>query len=759
MAGPSPDVNYTPFPQAEPTVAAPNDYLSVRATPDSFGAQVGAAKIQQGQALEKTSSDAIDIGIQRQGMLNETMATNADTQLAAEHGKILGAYKSMEGLQAVSNTDKTVSAIQQARLNIRATLPNAAAQRAFDLFAARREAYTVGDINNYSATQLKQADTKSAQDALQTTIDQASGPSAAFDDSQIDFGIGEVKSQIPRILTNMGYGQDAGTGMKQDANGDLSFDDSEAGKQAKAVADQYTSKAIGAYWDNILKTQSTDNEKGSSQVAINTLNKFKDEIPTETYAKWSAQLNAGFRAEQIHSGVDAQMKGITSGYQGSLTQPPVNTTGPLGADPAKTVSTLFPGATVTSEARSTEHNAAVGGVPDSLHLSGQAIDFVLPKGMTFAQVQQKLEDEGIKPTELLNEGNHVHLGWGQKSSAPGLSPVNYQTQASYVRANYADELQKTRDWAESVHPGDADFADKAVAYKDQQMSKIITQQTLQDRNNEDTVMRAISGDKTHPPITSVDDLENNFDPAVKSAWQSVQAHNGILTNQIQTKLLSANSRGAEATYGTDFYTHLSDALSGKVTNPNNFIASIIPGDKTSTLTNTGYSALSKEMQNINTPEGKAFAQQELAYINNLRSQMTSTIPGKATPKLDAKFNSALQQILPLIQNGRASGKTPGQLFNVDSPDFVGKSIAMPSVKEMNAEVSASQLHSIITPNVLLGNGATAPKASVRLDDLKDKASVVAELQRRIDSHQITKNDGNKYLEQRGFRAPSVPLPQ
>jgi hypothetical protein len=78
------------------------------------------------------------------------------------------------------------------------------------------------------------------------------------------------------------------------------------------------------------------------------------------------------------------------------------------------ITKIFPGAIITSTTRTPEHNAEVGGVPDSMHLGGQAVDFVLPKGATFDQVKAAVAQSGLQVTELLNEGSHVHIGWAPK---------------------------------------------------------------------------------------------------------------------------------------------------------------------------------------------------------------------------------------------------------------------------------------------------------------------------------------------------------
>lgn len=91
--------------------------------------------------------------------------------------------------------------------------------------------------------------------------------------------------------------------------------------------------------------------------------------------------------------------------------------GPTLADAQAAVQELFPGATVTSAKRTQQHNAEVGGVPGSKHLSSQALDFVLPKGVKFADVKAGLAAKGLPVSELIDEGDHIHWAWGAKGGA------------------------------------------------------------------------------------------------------------------------------------------------------------------------------------------------------------------------------------------------------------------------------------------------------------------------------------------------------
>lgn len=81
----------------------------------------------------------------------------------------------------------------------------------------------------------------------------------------------------------------------------------------------------------------------------------------------------------------------------------------------------FPGVRITGGQRTAERNAQLtGSAKNSMHISGQAVDFVLPTGVSAASVKAALIAAGFPVTEFFNEGRHgeqgphVHWGWGQK---------------------------------------------------------------------------------------------------------------------------------------------------------------------------------------------------------------------------------------------------------------------------------------------------------------------------------------------------------
>ena len=67
---------------------------------------------------------------------------------------------------------------------------------------------------------------------------------------------------------------------------------------------------------------------------------------------------------------------------------------------------------VTSMIRSVAHNRAVGGVRNSWHLSGRAIDIARRPGVTHAQIAVAFRNAGYHLMESLDEGDHSHFAFG-----------------------------------------------------------------------------------------------------------------------------------------------------------------------------------------------------------------------------------------------------------------------------------------------------------------------------------------------------------
>jgi hypothetical protein len=72
--------------------------------------------------------------------------------------------------------------------------------------------------------------------------------------------------------------------------------------------------------------------------------------------------------------------------------------------------------TVTSIHRTVERNRLVGGVPNSYHLAGRAIDIARRPGVTHDQIATALRRAGYNLVESLDEGDHSHFAFGPASA-------------------------------------------------------------------------------------------------------------------------------------------------------------------------------------------------------------------------------------------------------------------------------------------------------------------------------------------------------
>jgi hypothetical protein len=66
---------------------------------------------------------------------------------------------------------------------------------------------------------------------------------------------------------------------------------------------------------------------------------------------------------------------------------------------------------VTSTYRSAEHNREVGGVPNSYHLLGRAIDIARGPGVNHAMIKAAYQRAGYRLIESLDEGDHSHFAF------------------------------------------------------------------------------------------------------------------------------------------------------------------------------------------------------------------------------------------------------------------------------------------------------------------------------------------------------------
>jgi muramidase (phage lysozyme) len=135
----------------------------------------------------------------------------------------------------------------------------------------------------------------------------------------------------------------------------------------------------------------------------------------------------------------------------------------------------------------------------------------------------------------------------------------------------------------------------------------------------------------------------------------------------------------ERTYGAGFYDmyrriHLPEGDPDRVTDGSQLYGHVgAQGD----LTVAGVDKLVTEIQARKSPEGVAETEMKAQFLKNARAQITGTDEGLhiKDPKGDELYLKFLAQVLPQYDAQRKAGKSAPELFNPDSPDYLGKAIS------------------------------------------------------------------------------------
>ncbi len=98
------------------------------------------------------------------------------------------------------------------------------------------------------------------------------------------------------------------------------------------------------------------------------------------------------------------------------------------------------GGTVTSGTRTAQHNKDVGGVPNSFHVKGQALDIAKTAGITLGKIVKAFEAQGVRLIEKLDEGDHFHIAFGKRGgSGPSAETLAKRAAAAAIEAERREQ--------------------------------------------------------------------------------------------------------------------------------------------------------------------------------------------------------------------------------------------------------------------------------------------------------------------------------
>jgi hypothetical protein len=124
-------------------------------------------------------------------------------------------------------------------------------------------------------------------------------------------------------------------------------------------------------------------------------------------------VQAGAAWAQTDFGVrQAPAVAAAAQHSGPLTLTPIGQAPASAANLSAAVRIGAQWGRVTSTLRSAQHNRRVGGVRNSYHLVGRAIDIARRPGVRHHQIAAALRAAGYVLVESLDEGDHSHFAFG-----------------------------------------------------------------------------------------------------------------------------------------------------------------------------------------------------------------------------------------------------------------------------------------------------------------------------------------------------------
>lgn len=748
-------LDYTPYPDQQPAGAPAGDLEHIQTSPEMFGGALGAAEQKLGQGVEAASG----VGFAYQGMLNETMMTNAETQYRMSLGQLTGDFKSKEGLDAVNSRDQYVQAVANLRQQYRSQLPNYAAQRGFDLLALRHEGYAIQDAAGYAAQQLKSAENKSAQSSSAIAISEAGNIDVAKDDARFQQTLHDVDFATRRMMQNQGWGDY----MHEDANHNLTFDDSEKGQQAKAAYTENLDKATTMAYKNRFTILADHNAlvadavfqrdrqsmPGSAQVEVDHMlrprvraaqaSQTADRIIADTNANYNRSLGGGAAIEDaIHLQESGGKRFASTSVTGAM--------GGWQIQPETFRKYALPGEQITNP----DDNERVGRriISDLRNKFGDdpariAVGYfsgegnVAPRGNPTPWLHDWHDPNGKYVSSYVSD---VIGRMGSSSTSPGV----YQSQADYYRANRVSILDR----AAREYQDDPQLQQFVVSKVDQHINKAITQQEQLYKVDADTVQRGFIGNFTQGmKPKSVDDLMA-ISPEVKQAALNMQRDNPFAWNMVVNRILTANAKETDhdvKTYGVGYYDLFKRVHSSgddRITDPTQLYGHVgADGD----LTVAGLKELSSEISSRRTPDGEAEAEMKRQFFKAAHSQISGTVEtwGIKDPKGEELFLKFMVNTENAIKAGKAKGLTASQMYDKDSSDYLGKSIGQ---FKRNASQRAADLYNEGTqPATPAATQATAP-------DFNTPEGLIW----AVHNNKISRPDAEKIAIQRGYIRATPP---
>ena len=645
-------------PSVEPAGAPPYDYQNIQARPEAFGALTAEATRGFGKEIGQASEGISRAAIERQNLFNQVAAHDASYKMQDGWNKVLHGdpddpssvgFFQRHGEDALHAQGDARNAIIKSFNDTRKGLRNSFQQVEFDNETRRLLSMTLNSIGEHANREFdrySQETNKGTYTVGKQGISADPNNDAAFAAQTEQM----IKSAV-RGVQLTGGGRDAMDAAVTHARGDAvvtrveALADTNPGR-AMSILEQEKSVIPADHYMRLHNYIENKNEQGEGMSAALSVG--------GGVVKPSGPLPEGTHPllPLIHNLEGSKDESVSP--KGAIGKGQVLLSTAREIDPDATTEKL--------------HDRAYNDKIASAYLDKLQQQFGNDTGAILvaynagpARAQQWLasgRNDAVLPEETRNylarATNAAIPGFGDKLAA--LEEKFKDNPKMLARSVSALESLDRAAWAEQQH-AEQQHKEASDQLAQGYMARIIKQEDLNG---------------------ILDEIGNDV-KAGKLTWQT--------GNHLQNAAFAETQKVAEKDtkhYGTGFWDTYQrvvapDDTPGKITDVNEILRRAGP---TGDLSLAGAQKLVEIMQSKKTPEGEANAALEKEFFKWAHGEMVGErVPGVAIskdPKGEELFQKFQIQAYQAIAAGKAAGKTPMQLFNPESPDFVGKSLTVPN---------------------------------------------------------------------------------
>lgn len=722
-------LDYSPVPSVSPTGAPGGDFENIQANARMFGGSIAQAEQGLGASIEKAGNTGADVAIQQTTLDDQTHADEVHSWQSDQVTDAQGQFLTLRGKDAMEALPAFKQKIDNFHQQARGQAGNPYTARLIDSEGRRLTDIAYSQAARHAAEQRSQWDTNTATDAA------SSAGSRAAIAATTTPGYAAINAN-PSVVLSLDKSDDAARQAAQFKGLDGNIEaQRNRGRNVAAIvkstvadgSQQSLQRAIDffhAQWDRIDPASRATIEQ-SLRVQAAT---YDGQRTADIYMGRGAFLPAGYanRTFQIES--NGNPNAVTGSNKG-LGQFSPALEARYGINDSNRTD-----AGTQARALSLENQENHDALARTLGHEPTPADYYLAHQQGIGGAIAHLSQPNLPAWQNMYstaEGREKGQGWAKQAIWGNMTPsmraqfpggVDTVTSGDFTRM-WAQRFYGQPEQAQGIIPGNgssgpaqyaalgspnrftmaADFSEtnKADVLKriendpymldhPQAMNAAITYTNkifaAQNASYSDMERQQHIVEQQRKIIS--DDAENNY---MKQIYAPVQGAQPISVSSIVNddrlsreskdrliKLVGHSEEKDDKTYGPGFVhamqmVHAPATDPNRITDPQQLYARLGPkGD----LTWAGVEKLRGEIMLKKSPEGQAESEMKKVFLQNARAQISGTDEGLhiKDPKGDQLYLKWMAQVLPAYDAARAKGKTPSELLNPDSPDYVGKSI-------------------------------------------------------------------------------------